>query len=77
MNAYSPLSRRELERTLSKSFVEGVSWPLDQASLAALTDMGLSAEQIAHYFSVDPAEVRDLLDPETVRSRQGQRLRSR
>lgn len=66
MNAYSPLSRRELERTLTESFVEGTRWPLDQASLAALTDMGLSAEQIAHYFSVDPDEVRDLLAQHSV-----------
>jgi len=40
-----------------KSFVDGVTWPVDGASLAALTDLGLSPRQIAHYFSVTPAEV--------------------
>ena len=34
-----------------------VSWPINRASLAALSDLGLSVEQIALYFSVDAAEV--------------------
>jgi hypothetical protein len=42
---------------LDQSFVDGVTWPVDDASLAALTDMGLSPRQIAYYFSVTPAEV--------------------
>lgn len=44
------------------SFVEGVHWPIDRASLMALSDMGVSVEQIAQYFAVTPAEVRRLLE---------------
>ena len=46
---------------LDRSFVEGVAWPVDRSSLAALLDMGLSPRQIAHYFSVTPTEVVNLL----------------
>jgi hypothetical protein len=55
------LSRSALERALQRSFVEGVVWPIDQASLAALADMGLSVEQIADCFAVDSQEVRGRL----------------
>lgn len=44
------------------SFVEGVSWPVGPASLAALCDIGMSVEQIARYFSVRPAAVSALLN---------------
>ena len=44
-------------RALTTSFVEGGRWPVHQASLAALLDLGLSIEQIALYFSVDRSEV--------------------
>jgi hypothetical protein len=47
----------DLAEALHESFIEGVSWPIDRASLAALLDMGLSPQQIAQYFSVSPAEV--------------------
>jgi hypothetical protein len=47
---------------LDKSFIEGVSWPIDRGSLAALLDIGLNPQQIAQYFSVTPAEVRRLLE---------------
>jgi hypothetical protein len=47
---------------LAKAFIDGVSWPIDRASLEALSDIGLSPQQIARYFSVPPAEVRRLLD---------------
>lgn len=50
-----------LSKELDASFVEGVGWPIDRASLAALLDMGLSPRQIARYFSVTPAEVVALL----------------
>ena len=43
------------------SFIEGVTWPIDRASLAALSDMGLGAEEIARHFAVDVAAVRRLL----------------
>jgi hypothetical protein len=42
-----------------KSFVDGVPWSVESAGLAALTDLGLSEAQIANYFSVDPAAVRE------------------
>ena len=45
-----------------KSFIEGVSWPIDRASLAALSDLGLSPRQIARYFSVTPEEVSRLMN---------------
>jgi hypothetical protein len=61
MNRLS-LSRRHLTGDLANSFIEGVSWPIDRASLEALSDIGLSPQQIARYFSVPPAEVRRLLD---------------
>jgi hypothetical protein len=48
---------RHLAARLDKSFIAGVSWPIDQASLAALLDMGLSPRQIAHYFLVTPGEM--------------------
>jgi hypothetical protein len=47
---------------LKQSFAEGVSWPIDRASLRALFDLGLSAVQIARYFSIDPIEVQELLN---------------
>jgi starvation-inducible DNA-binding protein len=50
-------SDSDLASELDKSFIEGVSWPIDGASLAALLDIGLSPLQIAHYFQVTPAEV--------------------
>jgi hypothetical protein len=49
------------ERSLMHSFIEGVTWPIDRASLAALSDLGLGAEEIARYFAVDVAAVRRLL----------------
>jgi len=47
---------------LDKSFIDGVSWPIDRGSLAALLDIGLNPQQIAQYFSVTPVEVRRLLE---------------
>ena len=47
---------------LQQSFAEGVSWPIDRASLRALFDLGLSVGQIARYFSIDPIEVQELLN---------------
>jgi len=52
-----------VDNRLKQAFVEGVSWPVERSSLRALSDIGLSAEQIARYFSVDPVEVRALLMP--------------
>ena len=52
----------DLASELRKSFVDGVGWPIDQASLAALLDLGLNVQQIARYFSVTPATVIRLLN---------------
>jgi hypothetical protein len=45
-------NRDELDGVLKQAFAEGVN---------ALSELGLSVEQIARYFSVDPAEVRAFL----------------
>jgi hypothetical protein len=63
----SSTSRRELDGTLMKSFVEGVSWPLDRGSLVALSDLGLTDDQIADYFSVEPHEVRAMFERHLIR----------
>jgi len=56
-------NRDELDSLLKQAFEEGVSWPIERLSLNALSDMGLTIEQIARYFSVDPVEVRAFLKP--------------
>jgi hypothetical protein len=56
----NPESRHTLEKALQRSFVEGAAWPVGPASLAALTDMGLSESQIAQYFGVEALAVRAL-----------------
>jgi hypothetical protein len=53
-------NRGELDGLQKRPFVEGVSWPVERASLDALSDLGLTVKQIARYFSVDPSEVRAL-----------------
>jgi hypothetical protein len=60
-------SRGELDGTLMKSFVEGVSWPLDRGSLVALSDLGFTDDQIASYFSVEPHEVRAMFERHLIR----------
>jgi hypothetical protein len=40
-----------------KSRVDDAAWTIDRASLAALLDMGLNVQQIAHYLSVPQTEV--------------------
>ena len=47
-----------LDAALNAAFVDGVQWPLEEASLTALIDLGLSDAQIASYFAIDPADVR-------------------
>ncbi|MFY9971537.1 MAG: hypothetical protein WAK41_19245 [Roseiarcus sp.] len=54
-------NRDELDSLLKQAFDEGVSWPVERSSLMALSDLGLTAEQIARYFSVDPVVVREFL----------------
>jgi hypothetical protein len=56
------LNRDELESMLLESFITGVEWPLDRASLAALSDMGMSVAQIARHFRIAPSGVRALMD---------------
>ena len=53
---------RTVDCLLQQPFAEGVSWPIDRASLRALFDLGLSVVQIARYFSIDPIEVQELLN---------------
>lgn len=53
--------RDELDSLLKQAFEEGVYWPIERPSLNALVDLGLTIEQIALYFSVDPDEVRAVL----------------
>jgi hypothetical protein len=63
----SPTSHGELDSTLMKSFVEGVSWPIDRGSLVALSELGLTDDQIANYFSVEPHEVRAMFERHLIR----------
>lgn len=54
-------NRNELDGLLKQAFAQGVRWPIERPSLNALSELGLSVEQIARYFSVDPVEVRAFL----------------
>jgi hypothetical protein len=53
-------ARHTLDASLRSSFCDGVVWPVDRASLAALIDLGLSNGQIGKYFAVKQDEVRRL-----------------
>ena len=53
--------REELDCLLKQALEEGVSWPIGRSPLNLLVDMGLTIEQTARYFSVDPVEVRAVL----------------
>ena len=53
-------SRPMLDASLRTSFSDGVEWPVDRASLAALIDLGLSNRQIGEYFAVGQDDVRAL-----------------
>ncbi len=53
----------ELDSLLKRAFADGVRWPIERSSLNALSDMVLTVEQIARYFSVDPIEVQASLSP--------------
>ncbi len=56
-------NRDELDCLRKQAFGEGVRSPIERSSLNALKDMGLTVEQIARYFSVDPVEVQAFLKP--------------
>jgi hypothetical protein len=56
-------NRDESDSSLKQTLEEGVNWPIERSSLNALSDMGLSVEQIAQYFSVDPVVLRAFLNP--------------
>lgn len=60
--ANASMPRGDLMHDLAQSVVEGVSWPVDRASLVALSDLGLNTQQIARYFSVTTADVSSLLN---------------
>jgi hypothetical protein len=55
-------NRDELDSLLRQAFAEGVRWPIERPSLIALSEMGLTVQQIARYFSIDPVEVQALLN---------------
>ncbi len=50
-------NRNSLDSLMKQAFAEGVRWPIERSSLRALSDLGLTVEQVARYFSVDPGEV--------------------
>jgi hypothetical protein len=54
-------TRDELDSLLKQAFEEGASWPIERSSLDTLADMGLTIDQIARYFAVDPVEVRAVI----------------
>jgi len=53
----NPSAPDALAPSLTAAFVGGTSWPVDDASLAALVDMGLSNRQIGAYFAVGADDV--------------------
>ena len=61
MRPLKPADSVALRRALAKSFVEDMTWPIDRGSLAALAEMGLTPEDIARYFAIEPREVRAYL----------------
>ena len=62
MTAHVSIDRGQVHCLLKRSFVEGVSWPIDRPSLRALFGMGLTVAQIARYFSIDPIQVQARLN---------------
>ena len=57
IQAARSMDRHMLGASLRSSFCDGVAWPVDRASLAALIDLGLSNGQIGEYFTVKQHEV--------------------
>jgi hypothetical protein len=55
-------NRVELDSLLKQELDEGAGWPIDRFALRAILQTGLTIEQIARFFSVDPQEVQALLD---------------
>jgi hypothetical protein len=62
MAVHVNINRDQVECLQKRSFAEGAAWLIDRASLRALFDMGLTAAQIARYFSIDPIEVQAVLN---------------
>jgi hypothetical protein len=62
MTDHVSINRDQLDCLLKQSFAQGVSWPIDRASLRALFHMGLTIVQVARYFSIDPVEVQALIN---------------
>ncbi len=44
----------------SDDFWQGTAWPIPELALAALVDLGVSDERIAHYFHIEPSNVQSL-----------------
>jgi hypothetical protein len=57
IQAARSMDRHMFGASLRSSFCDGVVWPVDRASLAALIDLGLSNGQIGEYFAVKQDEV--------------------
>ncbi len=57
-------NRDELDGLLKQAFAQGIRRPIERPSLNALSELSLSVDQIARYFSVDPVEVRAFLKPD-------------
>jgi hypothetical protein len=62
MTDHVSINRDQLDCLLKQSFAQGVSWPIDRASLRSLFHMGLTIVQVARYFSIDPVEVQALIN---------------
>ena len=43
-------NRDELDNRLKQAFAQGVRWPIERPSLNALSELGLSVDQIAVFF---------------------------
>lgn len=56
MSSFRRFDRNGLRGALERDFVEGVTWPVPVAALAALVDMGMSDDTIAECFSVSAAD---------------------
>lgn len=52
--------RRKLQEDLRRRFIGSTTWPPDRASLTALVDLGLSDDNVANYFDVQPHDVATL-----------------
>lgn len=57
---FTPEIERLSDASSSPDFGEGRAWPISELALAALVDLGLSDERIAHYFHVGLGNVQSV-----------------